>query len=55
MNELLKTKEELTKERDVQLQEIVKLREHLAQAFSEQLKLDQERAKTEEKIAEVDL
>ncbi|CAG2227319.1 Cilia- and flagella-associated protein 58 [Mytilus edulis] len=53
VNELLKTKEELTKERDVQLQEIVKLREHLAQTYAEQQKLDQERAKTDEKIAEL--
>ncbi|XP_063434533.1 cilia- and flagella-associated protein 58-like isoform X1 [Mytilus trossulus] len=53
VNELLKTKEELTKERDVQLQEIVKLREQLAQTYAEQQKLDQERAKTDEKIAEL--
>ncbi|CAC5425876.1 Cilia- and flagella-associated protein 58 [Mytilus coruscus] len=53
VNELLKTKEELTKERDVQLQEIVKLREQLAHTYAEQQKLDQERAKTEEKIAEL--
>jgi hypothetical protein len=39
VNELLKTKEDLTKERDFQLQEIVKLREHLAQTYAQQQKL----------------
>ena len=53
MNELLKTKEELTKERDIQLQEIVKLREQLAQTYAQQQKLDQERSRTDEKITEV--
>lgn len=53
MNELLKTKEDLTKERDFQLQEIVKLREHLAQTYAQQQKLDMERTKTDDKIAEV--
>lgn len=53
MNELLKTKEDLTKERDFQLQEIVKLREHLAQTYAQQQKLDVERTKNDDKIAEV--
>lgn len=53
VNELLKTKEDLTKERDFQLQEIVKLREQLAQTYAQQQKLDSERTKTDDKIAEV--
>lgn len=53
VNELLKIKEELTKERDEQLTEIVKLREGLAQASATQQKLEQDRADCEEKIQEV--
>jgi hypothetical protein len=49
VNELLKMKEDLTKERDEQLAEVVKLREQLAESQSKQTKLetDQEDAISE--------
>ena len=53
MNELLKIKEDLTKERDESLQEIVKLREQLAQSSSTQQHLEEQKADAEEKIQEV--
>lgn len=53
MNELLKIKEDLTKERDEILQEIVKLREQLAQSNSTQQHLEEQKAEAEEKIQEV--
>lgn len=53
VNELLKMKEELTKERDEQLNDIVKLRESLAQATSQQQKLESDKKECEEKIQEV--
>lgn len=46
-------KEELTKERDEQLNDIVKLRESLAQATSQQQKLESDKKECEEKIQEV--
>lgn len=53
MNELLKIKEDLTKERDESLQEIVKLREQLAQSNATQQHLDDQKNEAEEKIQEV--
>lgn len=55
VNELLKMKEELTKERDEQLNDIVKLRESLAQATSQQQKLESDKKECEEKIQEVNI
>lgn len=46
-------KEELTKERDEQLNDIVKLRESLAQATSQEQKLEADKKECEEKIQEV--
>lgn len=53
MNELLKVKEELTKERDEQLTEIVKLREQMAEAEAEQSKLEEAHEDAKQKIQEV--
>jgi uncharacterized lipoprotein YddW (UPF0748 family) len=53
VNELLKIKEDLTKERDESLQEIVKLREQLAQSNSTQQHLEEQKNEAEEKIQEV--
>lgn len=55
VNELLKIKEELTKERDDQLQDIVKLREQLAQSAATQQHLEEQKQTCEEKIQEVNL
>lgn len=53
VNELLKIKEELTKERDDQLQDIVKLREQLAQSAATQQHLEEQKQQCEEKIQEL--
>ena len=53
VNELLKIKEDLTKERDEQLVEITKLRENLAEANSLQQKLEEDKHEADEKIMEV--
>lgn len=53
VNELLKIKEDLTKERDDLLQEISRLREQMNDASNLQNKLEQDRADAEEKIQEV--
>ena len=53
VNELLKIKEDLTKERDEQLQEIVKLREQLADASSRQHDLEITHTEANAKIQEV--
>lgn len=55
MNELLKVKEELTKERDEQLTEIVKLREQMAESEAEQSKLEEAHEEAKQKIQEVRL
>ena len=46
-------KEDLTKERDEQLGEIVKLRDSLAEASKKQQKAEEDRSEAENKIAEV--
>ncbi|GFO23865.1 cilia- and flagella-associated protein 58-like, partial [Plakobranchus ocellatus] len=53
VNELLKIKEDLTKERDEQLVEITKLRENLAEANNLQQKLEEDKHEAEEKIMEL--
>ena len=53
VNELLKLKEELTKERDEQLSEIVKLRESLNDAQNRQTNMDQQQSEANQKIQEV--
>ena len=53
MNELLKIKEDLTKERDEQLSEIVKLRESLTDAQNKEQELEGEKSEADMKIAEV--
>lgn len=53
VNELLKIKDELTKERDEKLSEVAKLREELANATAKQQKAEQDREEAEMKIAEV--
>ncbi|XP_078588943.1 cilia- and flagella-associated protein 58-like [Branchiostoma floridae x Branchiostoma japonicum] len=53
VNELLKIKEDLTKERDQQLEEIVKLRESLAKAGETAMQAEQDRADAEAKITEL--
>ncbi|XP_025095839.1 LOW QUALITY PROTEIN: cilia- and flagella-associated protein 58-like [Pomacea canaliculata] len=53
VNELLKIKEDLTKERDDLLQEISRLREQMNDASNLQNKLEQDRADAEEKIQEL--
>ena len=53
VNELLKAKEELTKERDEQLAEIVKLRENLTEAGQKQQKAESDKEEADQKIAEV--
>jgi DNA repair exonuclease SbcCD ATPase subunit len=53
VNELLKLKEDLTKERDEQLQEISRLREELAESNTKQSELEQRKADADEKIQEV--
>lgn len=53
VNELLKIKDELTKERDEKLSEVTKLREELANATAKQQKAEQDREEAEMKIAEV--
>ena len=53
VNELLKAKEDLTRERDEQLAEIVKLRESLTEAANSQQKAEQDKVDAENKIAEV--
>jgi hypothetical protein len=51
----LKIKEELTKERDDQLVEIVKLREAMANAQQQQAQLEQAKEEANLKISEVSL
>ena len=46
-------KEDLTKERDEQLQEISRLREELSEANARQAELEQKKADADEKIQEV--
>ncbi|RMX44265.1 hypothetical protein pdam_00019510 [Pocillopora damicornis] len=53
VNELLKIKDELTKERDDKLSEIAKLREELSGATTKQQKAEQDREEAEMKIAEL--
>jgi len=53
VNELLKIKEDLTKERDEQLTEISKLREQLGDAQGTQMKLEEDKQEAEEKIMEL--
>ncbi|XP_064630786.1 cilia- and flagella-associated protein 58-like [Lineus longissimus] len=53
VNELLKIKEELTKERDDQLVEIVKLRENVANAQQQQANLEQAKEEANLKISEL--
>ena len=53
VNELLKIKEELTKERDEQLGEIVKLRENLGEAQAKEGKLESDQEDANLKIQEV--
>ncbi|KAK3589418.1 hypothetical protein CHS0354_020747 [Potamilus streckersoni] len=53
VNELLKIKEDLTKERDEQLAEIVKLRDQREQARITEENLEKMRAEAEEKIQEL--
>lgn len=53
VNELLKIKDELTKERDEKLSEIAKLREELSGATTKQQKAEQDREEAEMKIAEL--
>ncbi|KAK2572258.1 Cilia- and flagella-associated protein 58 [Acropora cervicornis] len=53
VNELLKIKDELTKDRDEKLSEITKMREELSNATSKQQKAEQDREEAEMKIAEI--
>lgn len=53
VNELLKLKEDLTKDRDEQLQEISRLREELSDANTKQAELEQKRTEADEKIQEL--
>lgn len=53
VNELLKIKDDLTKERDEKLQEITKLREDLSSQLTKQQKAEQERGEAEMRIAEL--
>lgn len=53
VNELLKMKEDLTKDRDEQLSEVVKLREQLADSQSKQQKLETDQEEAMSKIQEV--
>ena len=53
VNELLKIKEELTKERDEQLQEITKLREQLADTGNQLAKMEEDKSQAEQNIQEV--
>lgn len=53
VNELLKIKDELTKERDDKLSDISKLREELSGATTKQQKAEQDREEAEMKIAEL--
>ncbi|KXJ18417.1 cilia- and flagella-associated protein 58 [Exaiptasia diaphana] len=53
VNELLKIKDELTKERDEKLAEVSRQREELANATSKQQKAEQDREEAEMKIAEL--
>uniref|UniRef100_A0A0B6ZHL9 Cilia- and flagella-associated protein 58 central coiled coil domain-containing protein n=1 Tax=Arion vulgaris TaxID=1028688 RepID=A0A0B6ZHL9_9EUPU len=53
VTELLKIKDDLTKERDEQLTEITKFRDQLTQASATQQKLEVDRAEAEEKIMEL--
>lgn len=53
VNELLKIKDELTKERDEKFSEIAKLREELSGATTKQQKAEQDREEAEMKIAEL--
>lgn len=53
MNELLKVKEELTKERDENNTTIVKLREQMAEAEGKQKKLEESHEDAKQKIQEV--
>ena len=55
VNELLKMKEDLTKERDDQLAEIVKLREQLADSQGKQQKLESDQEEAASKMQEVSL
>ncbi|XP_028391135.1 cilia- and flagella-associated protein 58-like [Dendronephthya gigantea] len=53
INELLKIKDDLTKERDEKLQEITKLREELSLLLAKQQKAEQEKGEAEMRIAEL--
>lgn len=53
VNELLKAKEELTKERDEKLEEIAKLRENLSEAAQKQQTAEKDRDDAATKIAEL--
>ena len=53
VNELLKMKEDLSKERDEHLTEIVKLREQLTDAQSRQVVLEEKETESTMKIQEV--
>lgn len=53
VNELLKAKEDLTKERDEKLEEIAKLRENLSEAGQKQQMAEKDRDEAATKIAEV--
>ncbi|KAI0235754.1 Cilia- and flagella-associated protein 58 [Lamellibrachia satsuma] len=53
VNELLKMKDDLTKERDEHLSEIVKLREQLTDATSHQVQLEEKQAEATMKIQEL--
>ncbi|XP_068709686.1 cilia- and flagella-associated protein 58-like [Montipora foliosa] len=53
VNELLKIKDELTKDRDEKFSEITKMREELSSATTKQQKAEQDREEAEMKIAEL--
>jgi septal ring factor EnvC (AmiA/AmiB activator) len=53
VNELLKVKEELTRERDETLQEVAKLREKIAETQDKEQKLEKELDDAQSKIQEV--
>ena len=53
VNELLKIKDDLTKERDEKLSDIAKLRDELANSTNRQQKAEHDREEAEMKIAEV--
>ncbi|XP_078449316.1 cilia- and flagella-associated protein 58 [Lampetra fluviatilis] len=53
LNDLLKAKEDLTKERDGLLSDVVRLREDLAQATTQQQKMEQDMTEVEQTISEL--